>query len=272
MFKPKLGVSLHTLSKELTDDVREAVNLSHIATFEVFADLFTHGDNANTRRLLKEMLASGGRRAASIHARFGGACDFSNLDETAFRNALKEAHASIALAVEYDAPIIVVHASAEPIPILPEQRDQRLAQARRALAELADTCRMKHKKIAVELLPRTCLGNTVSELLGLIDGFGEETMGVCLDVNHLMDRYRDLSSVILRLKRRLIALHLSDYDGIDEKHWLPGSGVIDWSACIKALRAADYSGPFNYECDFGGKTPSESIKMLEDNFDWLCKF
>jgi hypothetical protein len=42
-----------------------------------------------------------------------------------------------------------------------------------------------------------------------------------------MDRYRDLAHTVRQLGDSLSTLHLSDYDGIDEKHELPGKGVLD---------------------------------------------
>jgi sugar phosphate isomerase/epimerase len=123
--------------------------------------------------------------------------------------------------------------------------------------------------VAIELLPRTCLGNTVEELGELIRRLGDETFGVCLDVNHLMDRYGELPDEIRKLGPRLITTHLSDYDGVDEKHWLPGRGVIDWKAVKEALGEIGYKGPFNYECHLPGDTPGERIQAVEENFRWL---
>jgi len=66
-----------------------------------------------------------------------------------------------------------------------------------------------------------------------------------------------------------LTLHLSDYDGIDEKHWMPGEGVIDWQAFMLALQEIDYTGPFNYEAKPHGDTPAEKIRDLEANFQML---
>ena len=84
-------------------------------------------------------------------------------------------------------------------------------------------------------------------------------------------RYRDLAEHVRRLGDRLIALHLSDYDGVEQKHELPGKGVIDWESFMQALRDVDYAGPFNYECKLEGDTPQERVRSLEKNFKWLCR-
>ena len=268
MFEPKLGVSLAVLSGSVTDELLQAVGESRIETLEISPTLFDGEAGEGGRSLLREALGRGQVRAMSVHARFGGAYDFSVADEPARRAAIARALESVELAGELDAPLVVVHASAEPID--PPQRPARLAQARRALAEIGACCRRAGRRVAVELLPRTGLGNTVAELADLIDPLEEGTFGVCLDTNHLMARHRDLAENVRRLGERLIALHLSDYDGVDEKHELPGKGVLDWRAFMQALCDIHYAGPFNYECKPDGETLGERIRSLEDNFDWLC--
>jgi sugar phosphate isomerase/epimerase len=42
-------------------------------------------------------------------------------------------------------------------------------------------------------------------------------------------------------------LHISDYDGVDERHWLPGQGIINWSEVVESLVSIDYGGPFMFE-------------------------
>lgn len=267
MFKPELGVSLHDISRELTDEMIQAVGESEIATLEIMTALFSDERNIAQKPVLKDMLHQSGKKVMTIHARFGGDCDLSNLDEDASQVAVETAFASVDLAEYLDAPMIVLHASAEPID--PAQRGARLDQTTRSLEKIGQRCRKTGRRAAIELLPRTCLGNTVEELGEILARLDSDTFGVCLDTNHLMDRYRQLPDDIRKLGQRLITTHLSDYDGVDEKHQPPGNGVIDWPAVKQALGDIDYQGPFNYECHLPGDTPRERIKALEDNFRWL---
>ena len=268
MFMPKLGASLITLADEVTDAVIEAVARSGIATLEVAARLLDGDDGQQKASALKAMSARTGIRIASVHARFGEPYDFSVLEEDARAMAVQSAAAAIDLARGLGAPIVVYHASAEPVNS--QDRPARLQRAREAISELSGRC-SEGIGLAVELLPRTCLGNTVDELLELIGPPGSAAVGVCLDTNHLMDRHADLPDDARRLGARLIALHLSDYDGTDEKHWLPGEGCIDWTAFMAALRDIDYAGPFNYECKLPASPLSQRIRLLETNFNWLSR-
>ena len=267
MFKPKLGVSLSIISERLTPDVARAVADSRIETLELRAPSFEGNTRVEDRRLLRRLLRRRAVRATTVHAPFGNDLDISSRDDEVRRIGMRAVSVSLELAIELDVPIVVVHASAEPV--APDERPARLERTQRALADFDPRCREGNRRIAVELLPRTCLGNTVEELFQILEPLDPGVFGVCLDTNHLMDRHGTLADVVRRLGDRLIALHLSDYDGVDEQHLLPGEGVLDWESFMAALRDIDYAGPFNYECGLDGETPEERIRSLESNFDWL---
>jgi len=267
MYKPALGVSLKIILNEVSKESCETLFSSRISTCEISPDLFVNDISGNKKEIVKQALNSNNVRVPTIHARFGQQYDFSSLDNDVFQGAIAEVVNAIDLAVELDAPIIVVHLSSEPV--LQEERSLRVEQVKKALSQLEAYCKKNSKKMALELLPRSCIGNTVDELLYILDGLSDEVFGVCLDVNHLMDRYEDVAPSVLKLNKKLMTLHLSDYDGIDEKHWVPGRGIIDWPAFMAALRKIDYTGPFNYESKFEEDTLTKRIKSLEDNFDWL---
>lgn len=83
-------------------------------------------------------------------------------------------------------------------------------------------------------------------------------------------RYRMLPDVVRQLRDRLIALHVSDHPGGNEKHMLPGEGALDWAALMEALREIDYQGPLDYECRWNDIPDlAERIRVLEENFAWL---
>ena len=171
------------------------------------------------------------------------------------------------LAVRVGAGIVIVHPSSEPIES--EARDARIVQARRSIETIAQMAQQAGCRVALELLPRTCLGRSAAELLCLLEDIDPSTAGACLDTNHLMDRFSTLPEVVRSLGPRLLALHCSDYDGVDEKHWPPLRGVIDWAAFLAALSAAGFSGPLHYEANLDGQTPAERLEFLEANYAQL---
>jgi len=266
--KLNLGVSLHCLANPCpAEDVKRLAD-SKVQTLEITPKLFEGDGGLELRAELDKLFATSHVRAGSVHALFGGPDDISVLDEPARTSAVAETLNAVQLAGELDADFVIVHASAEPIE--DSERAARIAQCRKSLAELTDAAQKASTRITVELLPRTCLGNTVEELVALLGGLDGEAFGVCLDANHEMDRWRELPAYVKALGDKLWTLHISDYDGVDEKHWMPGKGVVDWGAFARALRGIDFRGPFNYEGRPDGETLAERLAALEANFEWVC--
>jgi len=198
----------------------------------------------------------------SLHSVFGGWRDISSTDETIRGQALHSLRDDLALASDLGCQVLVVHPSVEPI--LKQDRPARIDQARKSLAEVARMARESGLRAGVEPLPRTCLGNTADEMALLLEGLPAQHVGICLDVNHA-NVGQDLVAFIKRFGRRIISLHISDNDGVDEKHWLPGEGVIDWPSVINALREVGYSGPWMCEVSLGAFTLADRLQQLADN-------
>lgn len=138
----------------------------------------------------------------------------------------------------------IVHPSGEPID--DEERSERMKCSKESLFRLATVAQKNDAVIAVEDLPRTCLGKNsdeIAELIGVHEG-----LRVCFDTNHLLSE--NPADFIHKLGDKIITTHISDYDFIDEKHWLPGEGKIDWSSLIKAFDDIKYNGVWLYEISF----------------------
>lgn len=136
---------------------------------------------------------------------------------------------------------MVIHPSGEPI--RPADRAERIAVAQDSLAKLAEIADREGARIAVEDLPRTCLGRNSDDILKLISA--DERLRVCFDTNHLLKE--DPVEFVQKVGNKIVTLHVSDYDRRNERHWLPGEGVIDWQALLAALKTVGYQGPWMYE-------------------------
>ena len=154
----------------------------------------------------------------------------------------------------------VVHPSGEPND--PKVRDELLKVCHESLLELADKAKEYGVGIAVEDLPRDCIGNCSDEILYLTSG--SDNLFVCFDTNHLLGQRNE--DFIKAVGSRIRTVHVSDYDFIDERHWLPYEGKNDWVKIVTLLDDAHYSGPFLYEVRM--KNP-ELIKRRDLNlFDY----
>lgn len=90
-------------------------------------------------------------------------------------------------------------------------------------------------------------------------------LGLCYDSSHERLCVDDTGMLLRCLGDRLRATHLSDNDGLSDKHWLPGEGVIDWSAIADAFPADSYTGCFTLEVVPGNlaKTTSPAEFLAE---------
>ncbi|GIP31961.1 sugar phosphate isomerase/epimerase [Paenibacillus sp. J2TS4] len=177
----------------------------------------------------------------SVHLPYGHDWDVSCPDPGKREGIIANLYKLLQLAESWGVGRAVLHPSYEPIAI--EDRQERLSICRDSLHDLAQRASHLKVRIAVECLPRTCLGNTSDEILELIGPDGE--LMVCCDVNHLLQE--TAADFISKVGSRIITVHMSDYDGIDEKHWMPGEGIIDWHQVVASLVEQGYSGPFMFE-------------------------
>ncbi|MCE7070840.1 sugar phosphate isomerase/epimerase [Dyadobacter sp. CY327] len=123
------------------------------------------------------------------------------------------------LAMEMKVKQIVIHPSIEPIADSLRIEDRSLPGiAGRTFGLLLE----KVASLNIECLPRTCLGNTSKEILQILDGI--DNIGICFDSNQLLKESPE--DFVKAVNKRIHMLHISDCDNVNERHWLPGKGII----------------------------------------------
>lgn len=170
--------------------------------------------------------------------------DISSPDEELRQKSVDKCADYIMKVSDFGVKVFVIHASGEPID--EERRPEYMAQAKKSLktlAEVADKCMVT---IAVEDLPRTCLGRNSSDMLELVSA--DDRLKICFDTNHLLGE--DIKEFIEKVGDKLITTHISDYDFVNERHWLAGEGDINWNELYETLLKVGYKGPWLYELGF----------------------
>ncbi len=145
-------------------------------------------------------------------------------------------------------------------------REEMLECCANSLGVLCAHAKEVGMQIAIESLPRTCLGNCVEEIQYLLDR--NPDLRVCFDTNHLM---KDTNTNFIRsIGSKIVTTHISDYDFIDERHQFPGDGLVDWKELQEEMEKIDYTGPFVYEIsrseDREGRNTLEDIRA---NHLWM---
>lgn len=200
----------------------------------------------------------------SVHLPFGGPFDISQTNDTLRQRAVELNRNDMILSAKTVSPKkFVIHPSAEPI--ADEERAARIQASKKSLRKLAVTAKELNIPLLVENLPRTCLGNTSTELLEIINGI--DNTAICFDVNHLL--IESQITFVKNTKGKIQSTHMSDYDRKNERHWLPGEGVIDWNELLSALIESGYKGPFIYEASRGKEPYVVTIQSLGDRWKKL---
>ena len=152
----------------------------------------------------------------------------------------------------------VIHPSTPFTETLP--REERKKNAMDVLDRLAEIAHGEAVVLAVENMNLSCLGNSADELLEIISV--NDKLRVCFDVNHLLkNSHREF---LQKLGSKIVHLHISDYDFVQERHWFPGEGNIDWPDLYFALQEIGYKGVWNYETSLSlrGTNPGERGRTL----------
>ncbi len=233
------AISSSSLGKCFTEKTREAFLNANLKNIEACIAAAPPEDEEYHRSLalMHQAHRDGIIRSVSVHMPFYGCglkWDPSALDESIRQDVVYRMSEMIRANSEFFVGgNMTLHASNEP-PL--EEHPQRIIQCRKSISELLPLAEELDFSINMEFLPRTCVGNCEDELEALVAGFPEKYVGICLDVNHIMDRYQDLPAMIQRLAPRIKAFHICDYDGVDEMHWFPWQGIIQWDKVMAAIR------------------------------------
>ena len=197
----------------------------------------------------------------SLHLPFGPTWELCTCDEGIREHAMEQYLKLIAILKVIGPKRFVLHPGYPRVPV--EEREQRIANFRKNVVILAET--VKPARIAVENMPQDCLGNTAEELIRLVDGL--DNIGICCDTNHW---YQELThEALAKLADRVETVHINDYDGKVETHWLAGQGVVDWMKVIGLLEQHHYAGPFLYECGpvYSSAEVAAATKRLFDEYN-----
>jgi len=160
--------------------------------------------------------------------------------------------------------VVVMHPSSE-AQISDEERPRRLENLRQMLLRFIPLVKERYGAVvAVEDLPRGCLGNSSADFDWLVANVPD--FKICYDTNHLLGE--ESHAFAARFAPYIVSIHVSDYDGVDERHWMPGRGIVEWPKVIDVLIRSGYDGPFMYEVT-PRNDPRGSVEYMRSTTDSL---
>lgn len=239
--------------KVLSEELAEAYTAAGIRNIEIALGVPpVDFDEEEMKQKIADCIAvcrKAGIEILSVHLPYGPSWELCVPDAAVREHAVEQYRKLLGLLSPIHPRRYVLHPGYPGVPAA--ERAERIRNFRQNAVLLSKAA--APAKIAVEDMPQDCLGNTAEELIALVDGL--ENICVCCDTNHF---YQELThDAVRKLGTRIETMHINDYDGKTETHWLAGDGVVEWNKVLAELERIGYRGPFLYEC--GQKYSAEQV-------------
>ncbi|MDX9870909.1 MAG: sugar phosphate isomerase/epimerase family protein [Clostridia bacterium] len=205
-----------------------------------FASISLWWEDEYTPALIKKehfaaLVREAGLFFENIHAPFINTNDLWSADKAAREKAVQQYLTWLEDCAQYAIPLLVMHLTEGDEP--PEANKYGL-ESMMALVRGAEE---RSVKIAVENTRRT---NHVSFVLNEIPS---DYLGLCYDSSHARLCPDRGETLLNRFGQRLLATHLSDNDGKEDRHWVPGNGIINWNSLMNKFIMNNYTGYLTLE-------------------------
>ncbi len=252
-FKEKLGISI----TQKYGGVMETFRKYGIHYMEFRA---VHGDDPELIKSYVDIALSEkekyGMMTPTVHLPHKVGFDLSALDEQDRRGAIEKQKMIYEILSPLKPQIAVIHPSVGDV--APEDIPARTEAIIRSLKELAPWFKERGVKIALENLTQKTLSQRSEVLKTIVEAVGDN-IGICFDVNHLF--FETHTEFIHNVGKYIITMHVSDNDGLVERHFLPGDGVINWKEVFEELDKIGYDSTMILECgqilsDFPNSLPT----------------
>lgn len=182
-----------------------------------------------------DLIRDSGLFLENIHVPFNNSNDLWSADKGLRARSLKEHMVWLEDCARYNIPLMVMHLTEGPDP--PASKNYGVE----SLWKMTELAEKSGVKIAVENTRRA------DNVLFILSAIQSDYLGLCYDSSHA-NLYSDKGEALLtRFGHRLLATHLSDNDGLEDKHWLPRNGQLDWQCWAKWFPSATYQGNLTLE-------------------------
>ncbi len=193
-----------------------------------------------------------GIKIDSLHAPYGVRHDLSLVDSEERMAAVCRIAMTMAAAVELKANTVILHLQSWPA----EPGVQNIDALLRSLEALIESAENMRIRLAAENLP----GQIAHDFLTrAFDEFQSDYFGFCYDSSHDQLGPEKPYEIIERYADRLFAVHLSDNDGADDRHWIPFTGIVDWERICYILNKSRYTHSLLLEVENPQQIPTEEF-------------
>jgi sugar phosphate isomerase/epimerase len=199
----------------------------------------------------------------NIHAPYENSNNLWSEDRTVRDAAVRNRIGWVEDCAKYDVPIMVMHITCGVDQ--PEPNNYGLD----SIARILETAEALGVTVAIENTRRVDYLETVMREIT------SPNLGFCYDTSHDWATSETPTTLLRQWSHRLVNVHLSDNDGLEDRHWLPGEGIVDWMDVCDILSGLSFPGHLMLEV-----VPTETefaegpIPFLEKAYDrilWIRK-
>jgi sugar phosphate isomerase/epimerase len=191
---------------------------------------------------VSRLAATHGLVIDSLHVPISPAYDISKSDPESRMGAVCRVALVIAAAVGLQTEVVILHLCHH----APKGYSQDLDALLSSLDVLIESAENMGVRLAAENLVTEPAHQFLRESLKTFDS---EHFGLCYDSSHAHIDSRPPYQWLEDFGDRLLAVHLSDNDGLEDRHWIPFTGIVDWNEIAKQLRSNDYRGSLLLEVE-----------------------
>jgi len=182
-----------------------------------------------------EIVRKNGLGITNIHAPFIGYSDIWTASRTEIKPKLTEFIGFIKDCQDFEIPAMVMHTN--DLDEFTPDLDKGLA----FFSELADAAEKYGVDLAVENVSRQHL------LDFLLEQINAPRFGMCYDSSHDFLEEQNRGRILKKHKHRIKALHLSDNDFKEDRHWIPGEGSIPLDEVLAEILTVSTINTISYE-------------------------
>ena len=124
-------------------------------------------------------------------------------------------------------------------------------------------------RLAIEPLPMSVV-STSDTYLRLADEIRSKDFGILIDTSHLFYQRESLPVAIEKVRGQLFGFCACDNDGVQDFHWAPGSGNIDWREVLRTLKKTGYEGYVDLEINVADN-PDPTYAKARDYLENILK-
>ena len=227
---------------------------------ELFASKTLVDDRTAGQR--RRILNQHGVWARTVHPQISGV-DLAALDDAVRAQAVATVASCFEPFAELGGFAAIVHPTGSREPRA-QDFEPRIGAFRRSLDTLAAQAEQLGIRLACENLQHKgqlrplC---RMADLRRVVDDY-PPTVGICLDTGHANNNGLDPADEARIAGERLIALHLQDTDAVEDRHWPPGLGTINWRRVGAALIEIGFNGAWTFEVGAGAAGPAATAALV----------